>query len=73
LYQFQLDDKDQAMVAFVLNTIKSPTAVIRADIEQLHDFGWDDRDILDALAHGCSMIGTSIMMKAFQIPNVHPI
>jgi hypothetical protein len=37
------------------------------DITQLHDLGWEDRDILDALAHGCSMIGPSIMMKAFQM------
>ena len=65
--QAPLDDKDRAMVAFVLNTIKSPTAVTRADIDQLHDLGWEDRDILDALAHGCSMIGPSIMMKAFQM------
>ena len=65
--QAPLDDKDRAMVAFVLNSIKSPTAVTEADIAQLHDLGWEDRDILDALAHGCSMIGPSIMMKAFKM------
>jgi hypothetical protein len=65
--QAPLDDKDRAMVTFVMSTIKSPSEVTRADIDHLHDLGWGDGDIVDALAHGTSMIGPSIMMKAFQM------
>ncbi|MEJ2164429.1 MAG: hypothetical protein P8X90_02795 [Desulfobacterales bacterium] len=62
-----LDDKDRAMVAFVLKAIKTPDAVEKEDVNQLHDLGWTDSDILDALAHGTNMIGSSIMMKTFKM------
>jgi alkylhydroperoxidase family enzyme len=62
-----LDDKDRAIVAFVMNAVKTPDAVQKQDIDQLHDFGWTDSDILDALAHGTNMVGSSILMKAFKM------
>jgi len=65
--QAPLEDKDRAMVSFVMKAIKTPTEVTQTDIEQLHDLGWKDGDILDALVHGTNMIGPSIMMKALQM------
>lgn len=61
------DDKDRAMVAFVMKAVKTPVAVEKEDVDRLHDLGWADSDILDALAHGTNMIGSSILMKTFKM------
>jgi alkylhydroperoxidase family enzyme len=65
--QAPLDDKDRAMLAFVMKAIKAPDAVAEEDMTQLRDLGWTDTDILDALTHGTNMIGSSILMKAFKM------
>ncbi len=62
-----LDDKDRAMVAFVMKAIKEPDSVEKQDMDRLHDLGWTDSDIMDALAHGTNMIGSSILMKTFKM------
>lgn len=65
--QAPLDDKDRAMLTFVMSAIKTPDAVTQEDVDHLHIFGWEDGDILDALSHGTSMIGASILMKTFKM------
>ena len=65
--QAPLDDKDRAMLAFVMKAINTPDLVEDNDMEKLHDLGWTDTDILDALTHGTNMIGSSILMKAFKM------
>jgi len=65
--QAPLDDKDRAMVAFVMKAIKSPDEVAKNDMDRLHELGWTDSDILDALSHGTNMIASSILMKAFKM------
>jgi hypothetical protein len=65
--QAPLDDKDRAMVAFVMKAIKSPEAVDVQDVDKLHEHGWADSDIMDALAHGTNMVASSILMKTFKM------
>ena len=65
--QAPLDDKDRAMVVFVMNAIKKPNAVTQADVDSLHSLGWQDSDILDAMSHATHMIGASILMKTFKM------
>ena len=65
--QAPLEDNERAMLAFVIKAIKTPDAVTQEDVDQLHEMGWADRDILDALAHGTNMIGSSILMKTFKM------
>ena len=55
------------MVAFVMKAVITPDAVDKQDVDQLHELGWTDSDILDALAHGTNMIGSSIRMKTFKM------
>jgi alkylhydroperoxidase family enzyme len=62
-----LDDKDRSMVAFVMKAIKAPNAVEKQDVDQLHDLGWADIDIMDAMVHAINMIGSSILMKTFKM------
>jgi len=65
--QAPLENKERAMLAFVMKAIKTPDAVVAEDMDQLHDLGWADNDIMDALTHGTNMIGSSILMKAFKM------
>jgi alkylhydroperoxidase family enzyme len=65
--QAPLDDKDRAMVAFVMKAVKTPDAVEQSDVDKLHDHGWADSDIMDAMAHGTNMIASSILMKTFKM------
>jgi len=65
--QAPLDDKDRAMMVFVMKAIKTPDAVEKQDVDRLHDLGWTDIDIMDAMAHGTNMIGSSILMKTFKM------
>jgi alkylhydroperoxidase family enzyme len=62
-----LEDKDREMVAFVMKAVKKPGAVEKQDVDRLHDLGWTDSDIMDALSHGTNMIGASILMKTFKM------
>jgi hypothetical protein len=65
--QAPLDDKDRAMVFFVMKAVRKPEDVEKEDIENLNVLGWADSDIMDALAHGTNMIGSSILMKTFKM------
>ena len=65
--QAPLDDKDRALLAFVMKAIKTPDAIANEDMAQLHDLGWQDSEILEALSHGTNMISSSILMKTFKM------
>ena len=62
-----LEEKDKAMLLFVLKALKEPENVAKGDIDALHDLGWTDQDIFDAVYHGAAMIGSSKMFKAFKM------
>ncbi len=65
-----LEEKESAMLSFVIKSVKTPGAVSKDDINLLKNLGWEDRDMVDALAQGVGMIDHSIMMEVFQIdPN----
>jgi hypothetical protein len=65
--QSLLEENESAMLAFVVNAVKNPGSVTAADIQKLKDLGWQDRDMVDALSQGVSMIDHAIMMQVFQI------
>ena len=62
-----LEEKDSAMLAFVVKAVKAPGSVQADEISRLKEMGWEDRDLVDALAHGVNMIDHSIMMEVFQM------
>ena len=65
--QAPLDDRDQAMLAFVMKAVKTPDTVEQADMDRLRELGWADSDIMDAMAHATNMIASSILMKTFKM------
>lgn len=62
-----LEEKDAAMLMFVVKAVKEPSSVKTEEIKQLKEMGWEDKDLVDALAHGVNMIDHSIMMEVFQM------
>ncbi|MGD9211187.1 MAG: hypothetical protein PVI90_10445 [Desulfobacteraceae bacterium] len=62
-----LDDKDRAMLAFVVKAVKDSDSVAKADIDQLYVMGWTDRDIIDAMAQAANMIGNGVLLKTFKM------
>ncbi|RJQ69980.1 MAG: hypothetical protein C4519_21215 [Desulfobacteraceae bacterium] len=62
-----LDDKDRAMLVFVVKAVQSPTSMSPADMDRLHAMGWTDSDALDAMVHAANMIASSVLMKTFKM------
>jgi alkylhydroperoxidase family enzyme len=65
--QSLLEENESALLAFVVKAVKSPGAVTPQEIDTLRKLGWDDRDMIDALSQGVSMIDHAIMMQVFQM------
>lgn len=62
-----LEENDSAMLDFVIRSMQKPASITAADISTLKSHGWEERDMVDALAQGVSMIDHAIMMQVFQI------
>jgi uncharacterized protein YciW len=65
--QSLLEENERAMLTFVVKAVKKPGSITAEDVKKLKDLGWEDRDMVDALSQGVSMIDHSIMMQVFQI------
>jgi len=63
--QAPLEEAQKELLLFVLKAVKSPEKVSKADVEKLHQLGWTDQNIFDAVYHGAHMVGMSIIYKAF--------
>lgn len=65
--QAPLNEKDKAMLLFVLKSIKTPDAVVQSDVEDLKEQGWTEKDIFEAANHGADMIRHGTLFKAFKM------
>jgi alkylhydroperoxidase family enzyme len=65
--QSLLEENESALLAFVVKAVKSPGTVTAEEINRLKEMGWEDRDMLDALAQGVSMIDHAIIGQVFQM------
>jgi hypothetical protein len=65
--QSLLEENESAMLAFVIKAVQAPGSITADDVNKLKSLGWEDKDIVDALSQGVSMIDHSIMMQVFQI------
>jgi alkylhydroperoxidase family enzyme len=65
--QAPLDDKQKALLLFVLKACDNPHSVVAEDVDRLRSLGWSEPDIVDAVAHGARMVGTNIIFDTFKI------
>lgn len=60
-----LEEREAALVVFVRRALSEPASVSAADLDGLRAQGWTDADILDATAHGASLMASATLQKAF--------
>jgi len=62
-----LNEKDLAMLLFILKGTRTSKSVTADDVNQLRGLGWTDRDILDGLFHGARHVAADIMLNALKV------
>jgi alkylhydroperoxidase family enzyme len=62
-----LNDKEKALLSFVLKATKDPHGVTAEDVQNLRGLGWSEVDIFDAVAHGARAVATNIIFDAFKL------
>jgi alkylhydroperoxidase family enzyme len=62
-----LEDRERALLGFVLKALREPGTASRGEIENLCAQGWTEADIVDATYHGSVLLGLAAMMKAFDV------
>jgi alkylhydroperoxidase family enzyme len=62
-----LEDRDKALLLFVLKCVITPEAVEHGDVDALKKMDWTEKDIFEASHHGADMVRHGILFKAFKI------
>lgn len=62
-----LDEKDKAMLLFVLKCVLSPDETGQGDVDVLKKMDWTEKDIFEAAHHGADMVRHGTLFKAFKI------
>jgi uncharacterized peroxidase-related enzyme len=62
-----LEEKELAMLLFVLMVVKDANAIGQEDVDKLRNLGWTDKDILEATYHGTTQVGVDKIFNAFKI------
>jgi uncharacterized peroxidase-related enzyme len=65
--QAPLDDKEKALLVFVMKGIEDSNSITAADIAGLRQLGCSEREIFDAMAHGAWQVAGDIMLNAFKV------
>ena len=65
--QAPLDEKERALLRFVMKGIADANGVTAEDVEGLKKLGSSEREIFDALAHGAWQVAGDIMLNAFKV------
>ncbi|BBN59480.1 carboxymuconolactone decarboxylase family protein [Hydrogenovibrio marinus] len=62
-----LNEKDKAMLLFVLKATKAAKSVNADDVEALRNLDWTDKDIYDAVAHGARNMAMDVLFDTFKV------
>jgi alkylhydroperoxidase family enzyme len=65
--QAELDDKEKALLLFVLKATKAPHSVTTEEVQELRQMGWSYMNILDAVCHGARSIAANIIYDTFKL------
>jgi len=63
----KLDDKQKAMLLFMLKSTSAPHEVNKDDIEALKKLGWSEKDIMEGANQATHMVATSLFIDTFKI------
>ena len=62
-----LDEKQKAMLIFMLKSTSHPAEVNQADIDTLKKLGWSEKDIMEGVKQATEMVATSLFIDTFKI------
>lgn len=62
-----LDERELAMLLFVLKVVNHSIAVDEKDLVHLRSLGWSDGEIIDATYHATSQVGVDKLFNAFKV------
>lgn len=63
----KLSEKENAILAFVIKSVKNCKKADEAELNALRGMGWEDGDILDATQHGARMAAIDIIFNTFDL------
>ena len=63
----KLDEKQKAMLLFMLKSTSHPAEVNQADINTLKKLGWSEKDIMEGVKQATEMVATSLFIDTFKI------
>jgi len=64
-----LNDKEKALLLFVVRAVRDSNGVAPSEIESLRGLGCTDLEIFDALSHGAQQVAGDILLNAFKVEN----
>lgn len=67
VHSAKLDKKQKAMFLFILQSSKTPHLNNKKDIDNLHQLGWNDKDIFDGVKMGTDMVAGTLLIEALHI------
>lgn len=62
-----LEPGESKMLAFVVDSIKTPGNIDQNRIDELKNLGWTENQIFDAVAYAADMKAANILMKTFKM------
>lgn len=63
----KLEDKQKAMLLFMLKSTSHPSEVNQKDIDALKKLGWSETDIMEGVKQATEMVATSLFIDTFKI------
>ena len=63
----KLDEKQKAMLLFMLKSTAHPSEVNQADMDTLKKLGWSEKDIMEGVKQATEMVATSLFIDTFKI------
>ena len=63
----KLEEKQKAMLLFMLKSTSKPYDVNQEDIEGLKKLGWSEKDIMEGAKEAMDMVATSLFIDTFKI------
>lgn len=65
--QAPLEEKEKAILRFVLKSVKNPIEITEQDVQALLALGWEHADIFDATTHGAHHVAIDILFNTFKV------
>ena len=63
----QLDEKQKAMLLFMIKSANTPHDTTAEDIKNLQKLGWPDKDIFEGVKSAANMVAGAIVIDALKI------